>query len=119
MTKHLPAAEPRKLTKVLGRLGSSHDGEVITAARMANAIVRKAGASWDEIIALSVPLIAPPSAPTSVAAKLSLCRRHLASLSAWEKQFVLDLRRFSHLSPKQLAVLDRLVAEISEGRCAA
>ncbi len=40
-----------KLARVLGMLGSSHDGEVLNAARIAERMVREAGLSWDQVVA--------------------------------------------------------------------
>jgi len=42
----------RRLAKLLGMLGSRHDGEVVAAARKAHALVRESGVTWDEIIKL-------------------------------------------------------------------
>jgi hypothetical protein len=115
MSRHLPAAELRKLAKVLGRLGSNADGEVLVAARKADELVRNLGATWDQIIAPShAPLIAPP--PATVAAKIALLRQHIDLLTDWEVNFLASLSRFHKFSPKQLAVIDRLAAEINEGR---
>jgi hypothetical protein len=38
------------LKKVLGMLGSDHDGEVLSAARQAEAIRRKLQLTWDELL---------------------------------------------------------------------
>ena len=40
-----PSAAER-LAKLLGMLGSNHDGEVSNAARMADALVREHGLTW-------------------------------------------------------------------------
>lgn len=39
-----------QLVKVLGMLGSSHDGEVLNAAKKAADIVRTAGLQWGDVI---------------------------------------------------------------------
>jgi len=39
-----------KLACVLGMLGSDHDGEVLTAARMAEGIRQKSGKTWQTIL---------------------------------------------------------------------
>ena len=39
-----------QLAKILGMLGSNHDGEVINAARAAVALVKASGQTWFEII---------------------------------------------------------------------
>jgi hypothetical protein len=40
----------RRLAKVLGMLGSSHDGEVVNAARQAEEIRRRLGRTWEELL---------------------------------------------------------------------
>ena len=44
-----PSAADR-LAKLLGMLGSDHDGEVCNAARLADALVRERGLRWDDVI---------------------------------------------------------------------
>jgi len=39
-----------KLAKVLGMMGSAHDGEVLTAAKTAEALVREAGLTWFDLV---------------------------------------------------------------------
>lgn len=38
------------LAKLLGMLGSSYDGEIASAGRMANDMVRSAGLTWYDVI---------------------------------------------------------------------
>lgn len=38
------------LFKMLGRLGSDHDGEVLNAARMANKAVKDSGETWESVV---------------------------------------------------------------------
>jgi predicted RecB family endonuclease len=53
------------LAKVLEILESSHTGEALAAAKLASAMVREAGLSWDDVIAKDVqPRVeAPARAP--------------------------------------------------------
>jgi hypothetical protein len=44
-----PAARA-KLVKVLGLLGSGHDGEILTAARQAERLRAERGRTWDDLI---------------------------------------------------------------------
>lgn len=46
-----------RLGKVLGMLGSAHDGEVLAAARQAHRIVSEAGATWEAVFAGAVPMV--------------------------------------------------------------
>ena len=40
-----------RLIKLLGLLGSDHNGEIAAAARMADALIRDAGVTWADVIA--------------------------------------------------------------------
>ena len=50
-----------RLVKLLGMLGSAHDGEVLNAARHIDAMVRESGRDWDKLIA---PTVAAPKRQT-------------------------------------------------------
>ena len=43
------------LVKVLEILDSSHAGEALAAAKLASAMVREAGLSWDDVLAPEIP----------------------------------------------------------------
>jgi hypothetical protein len=47
-------ADRNTLVKVLGMLGSDHDGEILNAARSAERLRRKLGVSWDDLIVEAV-----------------------------------------------------------------
>ena len=50
------------LAKVLEILESSHTGEALAAAKLASAMVREAGLTWDDVIAKDVqPRVAAPA----------------------------------------------------------
>ncbi len=51
------------LAKVLDVLGSEHAGEALAAAKLATAMVREAGFSWDEVLRSDLP--AKRAAPAS------------------------------------------------------
>jgi hypothetical protein len=46
----MPALDRDKLAKMLGMLGSRHDGEVAAAGRSAHILVRDAGVSWTQVL---------------------------------------------------------------------
>jgi len=45
-----PKLDRRRLVKVLGMLGSRHDGEVLAAARLAQYMIGQAKTSWAEVL---------------------------------------------------------------------
>ena len=46
----MSARDRKRLVKLLGLLGSEHDGEVVAAARLAERLRRSAGVSWSEML---------------------------------------------------------------------
>jgi hypothetical protein len=51
----LRKAAPSTLARVLGMLGSSHDGEALAAARKAEEIRRGMGKTWQQLLAVFEP----------------------------------------------------------------
>lgn len=80
------------LVKVLEILDSSHAGEALAAAKLASAMVREAGLSWEQVLA---PEIAAPAlpAPTARAAGTGPFgyRREQRELSPHEQFFMVLL----------------------------
>ena len=58
----LDTSSARRLVRLLGMLGSAHDGEVANAGRMADRLIRERGLTWPQIIALAPtpPATFPP-----------------------------------------------------------
>ena len=90
-----------KLVRILGMLGSDHDGERANAAALASRMVRKLGITWAD-------LISKPE-PESLS---ELCAWLLVSdlLTIWEYGFVSSLR--APLSPKQRDKLNAITAKV-------
>lgn len=51
-----------RLIKLLGMLGSAHDGEVLNAARHIDAMVRASGSDWDKLLSPAAPEPGPKRA---------------------------------------------------------
>lgn len=106
---HMTAVAPRaKLAAVLGMMGSSHDGEALAAARLAERMRREAGVSWQELLVDTRADATPPVPRKAFADWRQLCarlQRRAADLRPWERSFVASLPNFSRLSPKQRAAL--------------
>jgi len=51
-----------RLVKLLGMLGSAHDGEVLNAARHIDALMRASGQDWDKLLS-PAPAAAPKRSP--------------------------------------------------------
>jgi len=57
------------LAKVLEILDSSHSGEALAAAKLASAMVREAGLTWDEVIAREIQPPAVASLPAAASGR--------------------------------------------------
>lgn len=67
-----------KLAKVLGMLGSTHDGEVLNAARQAQSLVKNAGLTWEQ--AITVGAKTTPRNTGSALAENAKLRKEVAQL---------------------------------------
>jgi hypothetical protein len=106
-----------RLAKVCGLLGSDFDGERAEAARRATRILKDAGLTWYDLVKSAQPSRSPSRAKEDwgdftfdhvVTARKCLERDWL--WSEWELGFLNSIQHRRRLSPKQRAVLDRLVA---------
>jgi hypothetical protein len=86
MTRALAPQEADKLTKILGLLGSAHDGERASAALKADALVRAAGLTWADVIA--TPIIADAPRIPAWAKMAAFCHERRHQLSSWDRDFV-------------------------------
>ena len=50
----MPTFNRATLAKVLEILDSSHAGEALAAAKLASAMVREAGLTWDDVLAQDI-----------------------------------------------------------------
>lgn len=95
-----------KLAKLLGMLGSAHDGEIAAAGRKANALVKAAGITWEEaikpVVDVQVVTVEVESSPDP----RTLAREIFESgfpLETRENAFVRDmLRQVSRFTPSQI-----------------
>jgi hypothetical protein len=97
--------ERGRLVKLLGLLGSEHDGEIANAGRLADRLVRNHGVTWDEMIV--------PARDRVLWDWRSAAREILASElgSDWERNFCWSLIarwRGPVLTVRQEATLKRI-----------
>src|SRR3954462_8180152 len=108
-----------KLAKVLGMLGSDHDGEIAAAGRRAHAMVKGAGLTWDQVLA---PANSPPEAPyrpprrwrrpATPSDAAALCLQWPEVLTDWETDFCRSVAGQRQISAKQAGVLARIIGKI-------
>jgi hypothetical protein len=103
-----------RLTKLLGLLGSSFDGERAAAALKADHLIRDHGLTWNEVIAV-------PKRITSPETLSELCGwllGHSEILSPWEINFLQEISSLKSISPKQRDVLDAISEKVRGYRAA-
>src|SRR6516164_6718925 len=91
-----------RLIKLLGMLGSAHDGERAAAGLKAHELIRRHGLTWKELL-LDV---APTSEPAKLGwrAKVAACTAHQHCLNTKERAFVFSLAQWRGTpTDKQLA----------------
>jgi hypothetical protein len=118
----LTDADRERLARLLGMIGSCHDGEALNA-RLADRFIRERGLTWSEVIAPTLP---PPASertqrperepfvlyewPVRWRGAVQLCLQ-AAGLDDWQQGFVRKLATYAHQpSAKQLDIL-RAIAE--------
>jgi hypothetical protein len=125
----LPSDIASKLVKVLGMLGSAHDGEV-AAGRKAHSMLQAEGLTWGEVIVPAAPRPEPPQRsphrwrrPASPGDTAALCLLWPEVLSDWETCFCRSIAGQRRISAKQAAVLAKIIGKIeafasAAGECA-
>jgi hypothetical protein len=116
---HLTPDLAAKLAKILGMLGSDYDGEIAAAGRRANAMVKRAGLTWDEVISSSAPIPQQPHRPPRRWRKpgtpsdtAALCLQWSEVLTDWETDFCRSIVGRRQVSTKQAGVLARIVDKV-------
>jgi hypothetical protein len=100
-----------RLGRVLGLLGSAHDGEVVAAGRTADRMVRASGLTWHDVVA-HPPVAAPrfDPIPFGDAGEIKFCLRWAHRLTEWEATFIVSIRDHRRpLTTRQRNCLARIV----------
>ena len=103
-----------RLAKLLGMMGSAHDGEVVAAARQAERLRADAGLTWHDIVLPALPSPRPQRrGAMTLGQAIQFVLDHEDALTAWESDFARSIKRqTSPLSPKQIGILERLVEKV-------
>jgi hypothetical protein len=97
----LNAIDRAKLAKLLGMVGSAHDGEALNAARLADQLVRTRDLRWADVIGAVADI--PVGSWRDVA---MTCALHGGGvLNEWELAFCRSLLHFPKISAKQQRIL--------------
>jgi hypothetical protein len=111
----LAAPDRERLVKLCGLFASSFAGERDAAVLAAMRFLRERKLIWDEVIA--APANFPPERgselPEDWRGQIAVCLRSFDFLTSWERRFIVSLRGFRNLSPKQRDVLHGIASKIT------
>jgi hypothetical protein len=113
-------ADRDRLVKLLRMFSSDHDGEVAAAARAIHKLVEARSLDWDDLIIdvrhprrYSPP---PPGVGAGEADLIHHCLECAECITAWESDFLHSIGasvvQWGRLTPKQRAILDRIVNKL-------
>ena len=91
-----------ELAKLLGMVGSSHDGEALNAARLADQLVRARALRWADVLGAAADI--PLGSWRDVAMTCVLHGRG-GGLNDWQIDFCRSLLHFPKISAKQMRIL--------------
>src|SRR5947207_14282681 len=115
------ALDRDRLVKLLGMMGSVHDGEVVAAARQAVRLRADAGLTWRDIVLPALPSPRPQRrGAMALGQAIQFLLDHEDALTAWESDFARSIQRqTSRLSPRQIGILERLVEKVRRAEAGA
>ena len=87
-----------RIGKLIPRLASDHDGEVVATVRAIERTLKSAGRDWHDLARVLEP---PELAPTDWRALARFCGSHQRLLSAREIDFLVSISRQIRISEKQ------------------
>jgi len=96
----------QKLAKLLGMAGSKHDGEALAAARKADEMVKRIGATWENILAGPVVADNVADHPAHCIDAQRLLQDGKGILTEFERNFLRGILAFKKLSANQVKTLN-------------
>lgn len=103
--RSLDPAIAQRLARLLGMLGSAHDGECLNAARLADKLVRQCGLTWPAVVDLL-----PPAEEEEWRGLLAFCSDRIEFVSSKEANFIDTLRRTTRYRPPSEGQMVWLIA---------
>jgi hypothetical protein len=102
-----------RLSKLLPRLASNHDGEVVATARAIERVLRASGHDWHDLAAAVAPPIAPDESPLNWRTLCRFCAGQHSRLRPRDLDFIVSLsQRRGDPTPKQLKWLQDIAARL-------
>lgn len=104
--------DTRRISIILGMLGSEHVGERAAAGLKADQMVRAAGLTWDSLVAVRRTDEASERdwrEPDDLATAIEVARRYQDHFNRWERRFIESVDARELLTTKQIKHIERLV----------
>jgi hypothetical protein len=103
-----------KLVRLIPRLASNHDGEIVATVKAIGRVLESSGLDFHDL-AHAVSHAPPPRwrELESEQAAIDICLTHPQALNDWERRFLAGIASQDFaLSPRQCAVLDQMVRKV-------
>lgn len=107
----LSKADKTKLGKLLNLTASNQDAEALSAIRKANALLKRLGLSWPDLLQAEEEVARPKiHAPEHVEISAALLKqgKALGIITNYERNFLTGIMGFKKLSPSQQEQFERI-----------
>jgi hypothetical protein len=105
-----------RLRKLLGMLGSDHEGERATAGKMADTLLRQHKLTWADVVGAdskgAAPRVRTWHEASGFREQAAECLAWPEVLTDWETEFLRSISGRWHLTPRQRHFLDRIVSKV-------
>jgi hypothetical protein len=119
MSAALAPADRERLARLLGMIGSAHDGEALNAARLADRLIRDRELTWFDVVTSAADHRPQrgPKPPQDWRKMASACSRYPHLINRWEHEFLTGLPQFPRLSFKQHDCLRKIAVRLQSCGC--
>jgi hypothetical protein len=97
-----------QLGKMIPRLASEYDGEVVATVRAIDRTLKAAGRDWHDLAAA----LDPPPVPSDWRSLARYCAGHQRQLSRRELDFIVNISRLPRLTEKQAKWLGDIASRL-------
>jgi hypothetical protein len=113
----VPAAVIDRLRKLLGMLGTDHDGERAVAGRMASDLLRQHKLTWADVLGAEIRVEPAPRVrtwhePRGHREAAAECMAWPEILTPWEVDFLKSIGGRWKLSGRQTQCLERIIVKV-------
>jgi hypothetical protein len=115
----LPPDTVFKLAKMIPRLSSDHDGEVVATAHAIQRTLQSSGRDWHDLVAhLCMPTPVIQISGADWRREVQFCTSHLKVLNNWERNFIATLAEYRRRPTDKQIKLVRDIATRLRGAAA-